>query len=312
MEKESKHEKYFTRMIKIVQRLSLDGSVHVNDLADELSVTKRTIYRDLDRLSFFPIYLEDGIISVIDGFSLENANLNDGELLISELAFSAIDSINEDIDKTIETVRSKVSAPLFFTPYDIKPESYENINMNSELLNKIEDAIKKRNVSKITCSEVSSKVEPYKVVAFDGFWYLLAKDLEDGKIKTYLVSKISIFRATLEVYATKRDNIDAILQNVHTAWFKDGHSFEVQIRVKKPIAHYFQLKKHLSSQKILKENGDGSLLVGFSVSSDEDVDNLIKSWLPHIEVIKPERFRKKIISELEDYVKELKSYSYGV
>jgi len=70
-----------------------------------------------------------------------------------------------------------------------------------------------------------------------------------------------------------------------------------------------KLKKHLSSQKILKENSDDSLIVSFSVSSDEDVDNLIKSWLPHIEVMKPERFRKKLISELELYVKELKQIS---
>ena len=63
----------------------------------------------------------------------------------------------------------------------------EAINMDSELLNKIEDAIKKNNISKITSNDITSIIEPYKVVAFDGFWYLLAKDLKDTKIKTYLI-----------------------------------------------------------------------------------------------------------------------------
>ena len=51
-----------------------------------------------------------------------------------------------------------------------------------------------------------------------------------------------------------------------------------------------------------KENDDGSLIVTLAVSSDEDIDNLIKAWLPHIEVIKPERFKKRLILELEEYV----------
>jgi len=46
--------------------------------------------------------------------------------------------------------------------------------------------------------------------------------------------------------------------------------------------------------------------VSFQVSHDEDVDNLIKAWLPHIEVLKPERFRKRLVGELEAYVRELK------
>jgi len=59
------------------------------------------------------------------------------------------------------------------------------------------------------------------------------------------------------------------------------------------IVHYFKLKNFLSSQEILEEYDDGSIIVKFDVTSDEDVDNLIKSWLPHIEILEPERLRKK-------------------
>ena len=41
----------------------------------------------------------------------------------------------------------------------------------------------------------------------------------------------------------------------------------------------------------------------------EDVDNLIKAWLPHIKVLKPERFRKRLLNELEEYIELLKSAS---
>ncbi|MCX6051043.1 MAG: WYL domain-containing transcriptional regulator [Campylobacterales bacterium] len=309
---ESKHDKFFSRALLILQRLSVEGSVSIIDLAKDYNCDKRTIYRDIKRLHFFPLELNAGIVSVADGFSLEHAKLQENELLIAELAFSAIDGIDSKIDKHIQAIRAKLSNPLFFTPYSIKAEAYEDINMNSELLNKIEDAIMKRNISKVTSNSVMATIEPYKVVAFDGFWYLLAKDLKDQKIKTFLVSYINEFRATAQVYETTKTNINQVLENVHTAWFEDGNSFEVKIKVKSPVAKYFKLKKHLSSQKIIKEDSDGSLIVSFEVSSDEDVDNIIKAWLPHVEVIKPERFRKKFIVELEEYVRELKTVQYDI
>ncbi|MBA3025267.1 MAG: WYL domain-containing protein [Sulfurimonas sp.] len=305
---ESKHDKYFSRNMLMIQKLSQEGSVSVAELAEEFNCAVRTIYRDIEKLHFFPLELNAGVVSIAEGFSLGQSNLQENELLIAELAFSAIEDIDTRTHKHIQAIRSKLSYPLFFTPYTIKAENFEPIKMDSELLNKMEDAITKNNVSKITSHTITSRVEPYKIVAFDGFWYLLAKDLKDQKIKTYLIAHVSEFRATTEVFA--KTNIDKILENVHTAWFADGNSFEVKIKVKPQIAHYFKLKKHLTSQNILKENNDGSLIVSFEVSSDEDVDNLIKSWLPHIEVIKPARFRKKMILELEEYVKELKQLHY--
>lgn len=306
---DSKHDKYFTRALMMLQKLSENGSVTVVDLAEEYGVDKRTIYRDVQRLHFFPIELERGVVKIADGFSLENSQLKEMELLIAELAFNSIDGMNESADRHLQSIRAKLSNPLFFNPYNIKPENFEDINMNSDLLNKVEDAIIKRNRAKLTSNETICVIEPYKVVAFDGFWYLLAKDTRDNKIKTYMLTNIQEFRATTEVYDDEYVNVDKVLQNVHTAWFEDGNSFDVKVKVKKEIAHFFKLKKHLTSQDILKENSDGSIIVSFSVSSDEDVDNLIKAWLPHIEVIKPERFRKKIITELEEYLKELKIQS---
>ena len=304
---DTKHDIYFSRVLLILQRLIEDKSQKVTDLAEEFGVDKRTIYRDIKRLHFFPIELRKGYLHLDEYYDIQAPTLHQTELLVAELALSAIAGIDEDTDKKIHAIRAKLTNPLYFNPYNIKAEGFEDINMDSELLNKIEDAISKRNLSKITSNSLTATIEPYKVVAFDGIWYLLARDQEDNKIKTYLVATIQEFRASAKVFSKSYIDINALLENVHTAWFEDGNSFNVKVKVKKEIAHYFKLKKHLTSQEILKENSDGSLIVTFTVSCDEDVDNLIKAWLPHIEVIQPERFRKRLINELESYVKELKN-----
>lgn len=304
----TQHDKFFARSILLLQELSECGSKKVSDLAEMFGVSKRTIYRDIERLHFFPIELEkgEGIVRIAEGFALENPKLQDYELLVAELAFDSLRGMGEEIQKHINAIRAKIANPLFFSPYDIKAETFQTIDMDSELLNKIEDAIKKRNLSQVRSNEKTSIVEPYKVVAFDGIWYLLAKDRADGKIKTYLIADIEKFRATTEVFEDGYVDVDKLLENVHTAWFDDGNSFEVEVKIAKEIAHFFELKKHLTSQKILKKYSDGSLLVSFEVSHDEDVDNLIKAWLPHIEVVAPKRLREKMIAELEGYLMSLK------
>jgi len=303
-----KKDKFFTRVLEILNTLADNNySMHVDELAEEFGVHKRTIYRDLGRLHFFPIECINGVVYLQEDYEIESPDIDNEELLVAELAFSAIHGLDEQTDKRLHSLRAKMTNPLFFNPYKIKAEGFESINKDSALLNKIEDAITKKNFSKVKSNDIISDVEPYKVVAFDGIWYLLAKDLEDKKLKTYLISHIQEFRASAQVFANEHRDINKMLENVHTAWYEDGNSFSVKVKIKKEIAPYFKLKKHLSSQKIVKENKDGSLIVTFDVSCDEDVDNLIKAWLPHVEVISPTRFRKRLIQELEEYVKGLKS-----
>lgn len=303
---QTQHDKLFSRALLMLEELTREKALSVSALAEMFGVDKRTIYRDVNRLAFFPIELRDGVVYLDEHYDISNPTLHKSELLVAELALSSLHGIDEETDKKIHAIRAKLTDPLYFNPYKIKPEGYESINKDSELLNKIEDAIIKRNVSKLKINENVCQVEPYKVVAFDGIWYLLANDCEDKKIKTYLISHIEEFRASTKVFDTKYMNVDKVLENIHTAWFEDGSSFKVTVRVKKEIAHFFKLKKFLISQEILEERSDGSLVVSFLVSSDEDVDNIIKSWLPHIEVMSPSRFRSKFIGELEGYLKELK------
>lgn len=311
--KEKDTDRMFQRILKILEILSYGENPTLKELAEQFKVDVRTIRRDItQRLSFFPVSISNGVVYMAEGFSFPRSGLKENELLTAELAFSAIHGMNENIDEQLRTIRAKLSYPLLVSPYHVKAELFEKINLDRSILNKIEDAIIKKNVSKITSNEMITVVEPYKVVAFDGIWYLFAKDLGDGKIKTYLISHIRQFRASLEVYESDQAMILRMLNNVHTAWFEDGNSFEVMIKVMPEVAHYFKIKQHLSSQVIKKEHKDGALTITFQISTDEDVDNLIKAWLPHIEVLKPERFRKRLLNELKHYVTMLQKPELGI
>ena len=55
-------------------------------------------------------------------------------------------------------------------------------------------------------------------------------------------------------------------------------------------------------QEIISKEEDNSLIISFQASHAEDVDNLIKSWLPHIAILEPKWLKDQLLEELGAYL----------
>ncbi|MGB5964287.1 MAG: WYL domain-containing protein [Sulfurimonadaceae bacterium] len=303
---EKSYDKTLSRLIMILHKLDQDERPTQQELADEFNVSIRTIQRDINRLHYFSIEKNrDGTLQFVKGFSLKRTSFEDMEMMLVYLSLSMVTDISPEFSKSANTLISKLLLPNYFSPYLIKQDPFEPIDVDSKLMNEIEFAIKNSRISRLQFNEKKIEVEPYKIVSFDEIWYLFAKEVESEKVKTYFISDIKSLEILQSTYKLERP-IDEVLAHVHTACFEDGVQYKVTIKVLEPIAHYFKRKKHLVSQELIEEGGDGSLIISFLVSNDEEVDNIIKSWLPHVEVLTPIRLRHKIKTELEAYVEMLK------
>ena len=303
---EKSYDKTLSRLIMILHKLDEDERPTQKELAEEFNVSVRTIQRDINRLHYFSIEKNrDGTLQFIKGFSLKRTSFGDMEMMLVYLSLSMVTDISPEFSKSADAVISKLLLPSFSSPYMIKSDPFEPINMDSDLMNEIEHAIQDNRESILTVKGNEIPVQPYKVVSFDELWYLFAREVESGKVKTYFISDISAIKV-LSTRFKLENPVDDLLKNVHAACFEDGVQFEVTVKVLQPIAHFFKLKKHLASQEIIEERNDGSLIIKFTVSHDEEVDNIIKAWLPHIEVLTPIRLRDQILNELETYIKMLK------
>lgn len=299
------HDKALERLVYTLTKLSNNELPTVEELAEEFNVTVRTIQRDLNRLKYFPIE-KDAYkrLKFTGGYSLSKSTLEDNELLVTHLALSQLKNINKEFDENIDRVISKVLYPGYNCIFHIKPESYEKIDSNSKINTNLENAIENKYISIVSISSKIFYVEPYKIINLEGIWYLLAFDKEIKKIKSFLLSKIENVKLTTKKFkATK--SINKIIENVHSGFFEDGCSFEVVIKVYHQVSHYFKIKNFLPTQKIIKEQEDKSLIISFKVTHYEDIDNIIKSWIPHIEVLKPTEYKEQVIAELEDYISKL-------
>ena len=302
------YDKTLSRLISTLSMLSLNRLPDTKELAEEFNVTTRTIQKDIyQRLyKFFPIEKNSqGKFKFVDGFSLDKSLLDSEEMILISLALSKFDHV-KDFDHLSNSIIQKLLYPKMFNPYFIKHNTIESLDTNSKMINRLREAIEEKHILTITFIMSTVIVEPYKIANFDGFWYLFGKDLKTKKVKTFMISKIEELECTADTYDVSNTHIDKTLEHTHSAWFEDGEGFEVLIKVYPKIAHYFKQKSFLMSQEIVEEYEDGSLDVTFEVTHDEDIDNIIKAWLPHIEVLKPERFRKKIIDELERYISKIR------
>jgi len=302
------YDKILTRLMQILTKLSNDERPNTRELAEEFGVTMRTIQKDINQtLCNFSITKDsNGRFMFYEGFSLQRTILDADELMFLNIALSQFDDVS-NIDKIKHRIFQKLINTNFHNPYFIKQDDIEDLDIDSPKIEKLEKLIKDDAIVQLELKNKDIETELYKIVNYDGFWYLFAKDLSDNRTKTFKLSEIKNIIHTDKYHKTSQQKIEAILDKTHSAFYSDGNSFEVIIKVYQEAAIYFKNKDFLESQKILKQNEDGSLEVSFEISHDEDIDNIIKAWLPHVEILKPKRFRDKMLNELKNYIKRVEN-----
>lgn len=302
------YDKTLRRLTQILSKLSYDERPDTKELAEEFNVGVRTIQKDIrDNLCEFPIIKDsNGKFMFQEGFSLNRTVLDNDEMVFLKIALSQFNDVR-NIDRIKNRIFQKLSTKNYFNPYYLKQDDIEDLDIDSRFIERLECYIQNQEILSLKLTTKTIEVEAYKIVNFDGFWYFFAKDLTDNKTKTFKLSEIKKITATQKYHKRSSQEIENILDKAHSAFYSDGNSFNVIIKVEKEVAFYFKSKDFLESQKILQEYEDGSLKVSFEVSHDEDIDNIIKAWLPHVEILEPIRFKNKLINELEDYIVRVKT-----
>jgi len=300
------YDKTLFRLLDILTKLSEGEAPNVKELAQTYNVTPRTIQKDFsEKLNAFSIERgSDFRFRFTEGFSLRRTFLDADELMILNLALSQFDDV-KDIDKIKARIFKKLANKKILNPYFIKQDDIVDLDIESPRIERLEKLIQNQEIVRLSINNGTVDVELYKITNYDGFWYLFAKDLEDKKTKMFKLHRIKKVTALDRYHKVSQEDIERTLNKTNSAFYTDGTSFKVVIKVYEEVAEYFKQKDFLESQKIVKENEDGSLEISYEVSHDEDIDNIIKGWIPHVEILEPVRFREKMLNELKNYLKDL-------
>jgi predicted DNA-binding transcriptional regulator YafY len=308
------------RQWQLVQKLAKSrAGVHVDDLAEEVGCTRRTVYRDLDALAFagFPLTSErrDGrsFYRFIDTYRLGDVPFTADEVLA--LAFG------EDLLRTLEgtvfhdSIRSalaKIRAGLgpeladylaqLGQAFRVLPGPHKNYARFRDTIRALNDAVLARHTVRMryrtgrTGQTSTRELDPYRVWYRSGGLYVVGFDHRTGEIRTFAVDRIGALEPTPRRFRVREGfDFDAYIGGSFGVVAEPA--LRVRIRFDGSWANYVEERTWHPSQTLARLP-DGGLELGMEVGGSQELRSWILSFGAAAEVIEPAGLRAEVLRDL--------------
>jgi predicted DNA-binding transcriptional regulator YafY len=211
-----------SRLLSIMMLLQARGRLSAETLAEELEVSVRTIYRDIDQLSAagVPVYADigrNGGFALLDGWRTRLTGLTAPEaraLFLSGLPGPASEL---GLGDEVAAAELKLLAALpadwqseaqrMSSRFHLDPRGWFSAGPRPEFLKAVADAVwseKRITIKYDSWTQVSERlVEPMGLVLKGGVWYLVAR--RESGMRTYRMSQIQALTPTDERFERPAD-----------------------------------------------------------------------------------------------------------
>jgi len=141
-------------------------------------------------------------------------------------------------------------------------------------------------------------VKPYKIIIFDGFFYLLVQ-YKDYYIKFYL-NEINNLKITNQTFQHDGKLIERMNKALNIWFDPTAEPYDVILLLESDAIVYFE-RKPIKGQ-YLKKNSDGTAELTVSITDKREIFALLKRWLPQIKVIEPSALQDEFEDMLRGYL----------
>lgn len=301
MQYKHNYDKALFRYTQIIAKLYGGAKLSNVELAKEFQVSTKTIQRDFSKLVLmFPVFQEKKLWQLENDFEFkENLSIEDDITLklLLQVSKSFDKSFSKRADKLLSRIDDNIDSPIY-TKIEL-----EDISNKLTEISQLESAINSQN--KIKFSYLKDDyyydviVEPYKIVNFDGFWYLISK--KNGNLRRYYLHNIFDIEI-LEVKFRKSKKMEELISNAINIWFDETDSFEVELMIDSSIKKYFMRKPISKSQRLKEFDEDDNMIVTLNITNEKEIIPIVKYWLPNIKVLKPIGLNEKIQEEVKKFL----------
>lgn len=287
------------RLFEIIYILLNKKSVTARELAEYFSVSRRTIYRDVDTLSLcgIPIYTERGKgggISLLPDFVLNKSILNEQEQNEILLALHGLSNIKTD---GTDQILRKLSTIFNITTtnwleVDFVGWSHENDFFKDLKLAILEQRIARFDYYNSFGDKTLRHVEPIQLWFKSKSWYLKGFCLTKQDMRLYKLSRIKNLVVTDEHFV-ERDPL-VLSDNSAQESYNNQQNVIIKLHIKPEMAYRVFDDFY---ESMVEKQPDGSFIVTVEWSEDNWLYNFILSFGKYVEVIEPEHLRNIIKDE---------------
>jgi predicted DNA-binding transcriptional regulator YafY len=296
------------RVLELIRRFNANQTVCIDQLQREYlweGKSDKTIRRDLDIIKemFADTYhrvpghkgcykaITHALMAQIMGaqnLSLLAQSLHIAERthLLDDLGIDPVDEriLKKQIDETKDI-------------YLFKTKPFENHATDPELLKTLELAIYHRRELDIVYIDLRQHTEtltikPYKIVFMNENFYL-ASEIANRRYRfsPLRIARIQSAKTTGNNFHQNQEIATFIkeMQTPKARYEPDyrAHQIDVRLTVSRAKASFFREKRFLPSQTILSDNPNGTLEIGYTITHEAEILDLILRWLPHLRVVSP-------------------------
>ena len=149
-------------------------------------------------------------------------------------------------------------------------------------------------------------MHPYRIANFKNYWYLIAYDLSDEKIKTYYLKQIHKLHTLYENFisdeATEKE-LEVMCNRIDSPWY-DGGKHQATLRVSGDAKFY--LERHLPRHMKIIEQKENDTMMHIDYNNETEVLSLVKKWLPDIEIVDNPELSIKVDEAIQVYLNHKK------
>jgi predicted DNA-binding transcriptional regulator YafY len=307
-----------SRLVNVLLLLQTRGGLTASELARELEVSMRTIYRDVEALSAagVPIYADrgpQGGIRLVEGYRTRLTGLTDEEAKALFLSGMPGPAAQLGFGTVVVAARLKILAAL---PPELRaratriserfhldapgwfqvPEEVPHLEALAEAVwEERRVAVEYQREDRVVVARV---LEPLGLVLKAGTWYVVAR--HDGQERTYRVSRFVSAELLSERFERPADfDVAGFWAESIAAYERELPRIEVTIRIRREeLAFLTEVVGRRQAESALgsaDEEPDGSLRLTLTYEDLEQASGPMLRLGGHAQVIEPEELRARVL-----------------
>jgi proteasome accessory factor B len=305
------------RYLRIAQVLHAHGEsgISANDIARQIGVSKRTVYRDLDNMDLdggLPIWNADGRFGLEEGAFLPPLALTLHEAMAFFLAARLLSKATDELDTEIIGAFVKLAQVLpavLAEQLQATSDAFSNTPVDetfTHVLRGLTQALADRRIVEL---EYDSgvydpsrgmrrvRLHPYAIEpsANTRALYVIGWDEEREARRTYKVERIASVTLTPSTFPAQAP---AVAAEMRTAWDVVGDDTPVHIAIRfSPSVAQRVAETRWHPSQVEETEADGSLLWRARVSGVLEIRAWILGWGPEAEVLEPDDLRAWVAAQ---------------
>ena len=295
-----------SRLFRIVYYLLEKGTATATDLAEELEVSVRTIYRDIDMISSagIPIYASQGRgggISILENYVLEKSLFSETEQEQILMALQGIAMTNENNSNELLIKLGAIFQTKSSDWIEIDFSNWVQNEVEQDIFEEIKKSIFNHNVISFRYfsnnGNTERQVQPIKLVFKSRDWYLYGLCLLKNDYRFFKLTRIKALNILSETFI-RQDIPTTIKKKIETP-----RMISVLLKFDRRIA--FRVYDEFTD-KITKDEY-GNLFVQTELPDNDILYSYILSFANYVEVVEPKEIRDRIIKNIENIQKVYKT-----